>query len=88
MTKKKTMIHVFSGAHIASTELKVGMATSLMHSGEATLAALTPRAILFLDLVGNSLVTTRGQAPPDFLPDGAAFNGLGVSPVSTLVLAS
>ncbi|ROT74041.1 putative echinoderm microtubule-associated protein-like 5 isoform X2 [Penaeus vannamei] len=78
-----SVVHIFSwmkGAHIASTELKVGMATSLMHSGEATLAALTPRAILFLDLVGNSLVTTRGQAPPDFLPDGAAFNGLGVSP--------
>ncbi|XP_042878001.1 echinoderm microtubule-associated protein-like 5 [Penaeus japonicus] len=77
-----SVVHIFNwikGAHVASTELKVGMATSVMHSGEATLAVLTPRAVLFLDLVGNSLVTTRGQAPPDLLPDGSAFSGIGVS---------
>ncbi|XP_042240211.1 echinoderm microtubule-associated protein-like 6 isoform X2 [Homarus americanus] len=76
-------VHVFNwikGAHIAHSELKVGMVTAMAHTGETTLAVLTPRTVLFLDLVGNSLITTRGHASPDLLPDDAAFNGLGVSP--------
>lgn len=67
---------------MAQVELKAGMVTGMVHTGETTVAALTPRAVLFLDLVGNSLVTTRGVAPPDLIPEDAAFNDFDVSPVS------
>lgn len=59
------------------------MVMSLIHSGETTMALLSPRSLFFLELVGNSLVTTRGQIPPDLLTNNAAFNSLGASPVST-----
>ena len=61
------------------------MAITIAHSGETTVVALSPRVLLFLDLVGNSLVTTRGKSPPDMLPEDAAFNGLGVAPVSSAI---
>lgn len=76
-------VHIFNwikGAHIAHAELKAGMVTAMAHSGETTVAALTPRTILFLDLVGNSLVITRGHASPELLQEEVAFNSLGVSP--------
>ncbi|XP_066956728.1 echinoderm microtubule-associated protein-like 6 isoform X2 [Macrobrachium rosenbergii] len=83
-------VHVFNwikGVHIANLTLRTGMAIAIAHSGETTVAALSPRALLFLDLVGNSLVTTRGKAPPDLLPDEAAFNGLGVAPNGNVYVA-
>ncbi|KAK7068132.1 hypothetical protein SK128_025077 [Halocaridina rubra] len=75
-------VHIFNwirGTHMASLVLRAGMVIAVAHTGETTVAALSPRTLLFLDLVGNALVTTRGQAPPDLLPEGAAFNGLGVA---------
>nr|XP_053632744.1 echinoderm microtubule-associated protein-like 5 [Cherax quadricarinatus] len=78
-----SIVHVFNwikGVHIGHIELKAGMVTTMAHSSETTLTVLTPRTVLFLDLVGNSLVTTRGHVTPDLLPRDVAFNGLGVSP--------
>lgn len=65
---------------MAETELGAGLVLDMGHCGETTLAALTPRALLFLDLVGNSLLTTRGHHPSG-VPDGVAYSSLSISPV-------
>ncbi|KAK3878967.1 hypothetical protein Pcinc_016411 [Petrolisthes cinctipes] len=75
-------IHIFNwikGVHVAETELGAGLLLDMGHCGETTLAVLTPRILLFLDLVGNSLLTTRAYHPSG-LPDGVAYSTLSISP--------
>ncbi|XP_069172867.1 echinoderm microtubule-associated protein-like 5 isoform X2 [Procambarus clarkii] len=77
-----SVVHIFNwikGVHVGHIELKAGMVIAMAHSSETTLVVLTPGSLLFLDLVGNSLVSTRGHIAPDLLPPDIAFNGLDVS---------
>lgn len=71
---------ILSGVHVAEIELGAGLVLDMGHCGETTLAALTPRALLFLDLVGNSLLSTRAHHPSG-VPDGVAYSSLSISPV-------
>ena len=78
---------LITGVHIASAPLKSGSVITIKHVAETTIAALTPRALMLCDLVGNALLPTHTHATPGILQNpSASYTSLCVNKVISIHL--